>query len=72
MGKFICFNSEKQKKNDNNFCSFHFLSSENIVKMDKLDRGGNCGRSKATVDNLLVQSGFQYYFLFCWNKLVLS
>lgn len=40
--------------------------------MDKLDRGGNCGCSKATVDNLLVQSGFQYYFLFCLNKLVLS
>lgn len=56
MGKLICFYSEKQK----NTCLFDFLSSENIVKTDKLDMGGNCGCSKAIVDTLLVQSGFQY------------
>lgn len=35
------------------------------VKMVKLDGGGNCGFREAIVDILLVESGFQYYFLFC-------
>lgn len=33
--------------------------------MVKLDGGGNCGFREAIVDILLVESGFQYYFLFC-------
>lgn len=64
MGKLICFNFEKK-----NFCLFvwffFFFSREEIVKLKKLDGGGNCGFSKAIVDILLVQSRFQYYFLFC-------
>lgn len=57
MGKLICFNFEK-----NLFCSFDFFSREEIVKLNKLDGGGNCGFREAIVDILLVQSGFQYYF----------
>lgn len=46
-------------------CLIFFFSCEEIVKMKKLDGGGNCGFREAIVDILLVQSGFQYYFLFC-------
>lgn len=71
MGKLICFNFGK--KNKKTFVClidfFFFFSREEIVK---LDGGGNCGFREAIVDILLVQSGFQYYFLFCLNnKLVL-
>lgn len=60
MGKLIWFNFEK-----NNFCLIFFFSHEDIVKLKKLDGGGNCGFREAIVDILLVESGFQYYFLFC-------
>ncbi len=60
MGKLICFNFEK-----NLFLFDFFFSREEIVKLKKLDGGGNCGFREAIVDILLVQSGFQYYFLFC-------
>lgn len=61
MGKLICFNFEK-----NIFGLFDFFCwNEEMVKLKKLDRGGNCGFREAIVDILLVQSGFQYYFLFC-------
>lgn len=63
MGKLICFNFEK--KNFVCLFDFFFFSREEIVKLKKLDGGGNCGFSKAIVDILLVQSRFQYYFLFC-------
>lgn len=60
MGKLICFNFEK-----NFFVCLISFSREEIVKLKKLDGGGNCGFREAIVDILLVQSGFQYYFLFC-------
>lgn len=63
MGKLICFNFEK---NLFWFCLIFFLfSHEEIVKLKELDGEGNCGFREAIVDILLVQSGFQYYFLFC-------
>ncbi|CAG5922157.1 unnamed protein product [Menidia menidia] len=34
-----------------------------IVKVKKLDGGGNCGFREAIVDILLVENGFQYYLL---------
>lgn len=63
MVKLICFNFEK--KTFVCLFDFFFFSREEIVKLKKLDGGGNCGFSKAIVDILLVQSRFQYYFLFC-------
>lgn len=59
MGKLIWFNFE-----NNHFCLI-FFSHEDIVKLKKLDGGGNCGFREAIVDILLVESGFQYYFLLC-------
>lgn len=69
MGKLICLKFEEKKTT---FVYLIFFSRENIIKLEKLDRGGIVDVVKATVDILLVQSGFQYYFLFCLNKLVLS
>lgn len=70
MGKLICLKFE-EKKQQLLFIWFFFhvtilwswrsWTGEGIVDV-----------VKATVDILLVQSGFQYYFLFCLNKLVLS
>lgn len=72
MGKLICFNFGKKNKKLLFVWFFFFFSREEIVKWKKLDGGGNCGFREAIVDILLVQSGFQYYFLFCLNnKLVL-
>lgn len=44
MGKLICLKFEEK---NNNFCLFDFFSRENIVKLEKLDGGGNCGCSKS-------------------------
>lgn len=57
MGKLICFNF-------GTFFPF-FFPHEEIVKLKKMNGEGKCGFRKAIVDILLVQSGFQYYFLFC-------
>ncbi len=64
MGKLICFNFEKNFLFVLIFILF-FFKCEEIVKLKKLDGGGNRGFRDAIVDILVVQSGFQYYFLFC-------
>lgn len=59
MGKLICFNFKKI------IIIIIFFSFNEIEELKELDGGGNWGFREAIVDILLVQSRFQYYFLFC-------